>query len=242
MEISNKEIFPGIWRFTETINKDEGITVYYYLVAGSERALLIDTGLAQKDFSELLQGVTSLPCILVNTHTHPDHTGGNKNFEEIYAHPAAQAAEEKLGLKLNPVTEGYVFDLGGRTVEVIEVPGHTKDSICLLVPDLRILFVGDTLHEQRPLFMLDEFCDLDEYIRTMDKVIGISNRFDTILPGHGTEMVSVQAAIDLKDLVEMSRKEETPYKIIEVKAFEPGAPNEQMRQYTYKNVAINRDL
>ena len=45
--------------------------------------------------------------------------------------------------KLLPVTEGYKFELGGRSVEVIETPGHTYGSICLLDPISKILFSGD---------------------------------------------------------------------------------------------------
>ena len=44
---------------------------------------------------------------------------------------------------LIPMTEGHVFHLGGRDIEVIHTPGHTKGEVVLLDPKERILFSGD---------------------------------------------------------------------------------------------------
>jgi glyoxylase-like metal-dependent hydrolase (beta-lactamase superfamily II) len=55
-----------------------------YLVVGSERALLIDTGWGVGDLSALLASLTSLPLTAVNTHGHPDHVGGNGQFPRVH--------------------------------------------------------------------------------------------------------------------------------------------------------------
>jgi len=56
-----------------------------YLVIGSERAALIDTGDNLGDIRKLVTGLTSLPVLVINTHSHIDHIGGNYLFNEVWA-------------------------------------------------------------------------------------------------------------------------------------------------------------
>jgi glyoxylase-like metal-dependent hydrolase (beta-lactamase superfamily II) len=59
-----------------------------YLAVGDEKALLVDTGMGVGDLAAQVRSLTPLPVIVVNTHGHPDHAGGNGGFEEAYLHPA----------------------------------------------------------------------------------------------------------------------------------------------------------
>jgi len=86
-------------------------------------------------------------------------------------------AETDVVLKENDIVGGYT---------VVHVPGHTPGSICLMSPDRKVLFVGDTLRYQNgkmegppPQFTLD----LVEAIRSIGKIAGL--KFDTMLSGHG---------------------------------------------------------
>jgi len=58
--------------------------VISYLIVGSDRALLFDTGLGIGDMRGLVSELTSLETIVLNSHTHYDHVGGNHQFPEIY--------------------------------------------------------------------------------------------------------------------------------------------------------------
>lgn len=60
----------GFWR----IGSNEG--VFCYLIEGSEKAMLIDTGYGLGDLRSAVEKVTGLPLIIVNTHGHCDHIGG----------------------------------------------------------------------------------------------------------------------------------------------------------------------
>src|ERR1700742_1412222 len=55
-----------------------------YLIVGEKRALLFDTGMGISDVKEVLQHLTKLPIIVLNSHTHDDHVGGNWEFDTIY--------------------------------------------------------------------------------------------------------------------------------------------------------------
>lgn len=57
-----------------------------YLLIGSDRALLIDTGLGIGDISGLVRELTDKPIAAVATHVHWDHIGGHRFFPEFYAH------------------------------------------------------------------------------------------------------------------------------------------------------------
>lgn len=78
--------------FNYTVNKVSD-TVYcisdvwsdlMYLVVGSKKALLIDTGFGLCDLNELIKEITPLPVTVVLTHGHPDHAMGAYQFEEVY--------------------------------------------------------------------------------------------------------------------------------------------------------------
>lgn len=73
-----------------------------FLVAGTERAVLIDTGLGLANVAAAAAALTSRPVLAVNTHGHSDHRGGNWRFAEVAAHPLAAAALTQ------PVDGGYL--------------------------------------------------------------------------------------------------------------------------------------
>lgn len=62
---------------------DENVS---YLVIGSQRAALIDTGDNLADIRELVMKLTNLPIFVINTHRHADHIGGNYLFDEVWAY------------------------------------------------------------------------------------------------------------------------------------------------------------
>lgn len=61
--------------------------VFCYLIVGTEKAMLIDTGYCYGNLKGAVRSVTDKPLIIINTHGHCDHTGGNAQFEEpCYIH------------------------------------------------------------------------------------------------------------------------------------------------------------
>lgn len=59
-----------------------------YLVCGTKRAILIDTGLGIANIREVVTSLTSLPILVVTTHAHWDHIGGHSYFDTIAIHEA----------------------------------------------------------------------------------------------------------------------------------------------------------
>jgi glyoxylase-like metal-dependent hydrolase (beta-lactamase superfamily II) len=72
---------PGVLAIYEPQQSEEVIS---YLILGKKRALLFDTGMGISDMKKLVQGLTTLPVSVLNSHTHNDHVGDNWQFDDIY--------------------------------------------------------------------------------------------------------------------------------------------------------------
>ena len=72
----------GVFALYEPHQAQEVIS---WLVLGEERALLFDTGMGLAPIRPVVEELTRLPVVVVNSHTHYDHMGGNAEFEEVLA-------------------------------------------------------------------------------------------------------------------------------------------------------------
>ncbi len=160
--------------------------VRFFLLAGTERALLIDSGMTLENARELAEGLTDKPLMLLNTHGDPDHIAGNAAFPSFYMHPAEEENYRAAGGAgdILPVREGDVLELGGRALEVIELPGHTPGSIALLDRSRRTLISGDSVQNGR-IFMFGPGRDLRQYLSSIRALQRRCGEFDTIWAAHG---------------------------------------------------------
>ncbi len=78
------QIRKGIWEI------DEFDAASIFLIVGSEKAMLIDTGMGIGDLRGAVEMITDKPLIVVHSHGHVDHTGNSRQFEEVWLHPADQ--------------------------------------------------------------------------------------------------------------------------------------------------------
>ena len=72
---------PGVFAIYEPHQAEETIG---YLIVGQKRALLFDTGMGIGDIKKITAELTKLPIIVLNSHTHDDHVGGNWEFDTVY--------------------------------------------------------------------------------------------------------------------------------------------------------------
>ena len=83
------------------------------------------------------------------------------------------------------IEEGYTFDLGGITAEVVELPGHTPGSIGLLVKEKGIFFASDGINANVWLF-LPESQKLSVYLQSLKKAQALE--FDYLVTGHSVKL------------------------------------------------------
>ena len=90
---------------------------------------------------------------VVDTHVHADHYSGGRKLAAIAGAPYCLHESNRGNVQYDflPLADGQVLDVGNVKVKVLHTPGHTPDSICLLVTDLRrgeapwFVVTGDTL-------------------------------------------------------------------------------------------------
>lgn len=195
---------------TSVVNLGDGVyaleqgMVRSFLILGTEKALLLDTGAEELDLKALVASITSLPVILVNTHGDGDHTACNAQFPQTLAHPdefpVLLRFRPELEGTLAPVSEGDTFRLGGRNLTVIDAPGHTPGSICLLDKESRILFSGDTI-SYGPVFLFGDHRNITKYRETLEKLQALPG-YDIVYPCHNTCPVSPDIIPDLMAVVD----------------------------------------
>jgi glyoxylase-like metal-dependent hydrolase (beta-lactamase superfamily II) len=72
---------PAVFAIYEPHQFEETIS---YLIVGENRALLFDTGMGISDIRKVTAELTRLPIVVLNSHTHNDHVGGNWQFDTVY--------------------------------------------------------------------------------------------------------------------------------------------------------------
>jgi hydroxyacylglutathione hydrolase len=153
---------------------------FMYLLLGSQKALLIDSG----DVADATQmplaktvlallpgnGEAKLPLLVVHTHRHLDHRAGDGQFVQT-------KNVQVVGYDLESVKRFYGFndwpnglahiDLGNRVVDVIPTPGHNETHIAFYDRNTAVLFSGDFLMPGR-LLIDDTAADIASAKRIAD--------------------------------------------------------------------------
>jgi glyoxylase-like metal-dependent hydrolase (beta-lactamase superfamily II) len=167
---------------------------FMYLLIGSTKALLIDTGdvadpsrmpLA-KTVMHLLPGEESarVPLLVVHTHRHLDHRAGDGQFAQL-------SGVQVIGFDIESVRRYYNFkhwpnglaqmNLGDRTVDVIPTPGHNETEVSFYDRTTGLFFSGDFLLPAR--LLVD---DANVYLASAERVASFvrDRPISFVLGGH----------------------------------------------------------
>jgi len=88
------KVAPGTFAIYEPHQSEEVIS---YLIVGTKQALLFDTGMGIADIKKIVSRLTSRPVVVLNSHTHDDHVGGNWQFNSIFGMDTAFTRENAKG-------------------------------------------------------------------------------------------------------------------------------------------------
>lgn len=134
---------------------------------------------------------------VIDTHVHADHLSGGRRLAEMAGAPYClhEAAREFVRFDFEPLRHGQSIEVGNVRVEVLHTPGHTPDSVCLLITDRRrgdapwFVLTGDTLFVGavgRPdLAGRERECEMagQLYDSVHDKLLSLPDAIE-IYPGH----------------------------------------------------------
>lgn len=174
------QIDENTWRF------EDGF-VRFFLLAGEDKAVMIDSGVNCPNAADLAKELTDKPVFLLNTHGDGDHTSGTSCFSEIYLHPAdftgCEVNTRYPGVRLVELSDGEILDLGNRPLKIIHIPGHTKGSVAILDVNKRALFAGDSVQKGH-IYMFGAKREPDKYRASLEKLIAVESEYDCIYASH----------------------------------------------------------
>lgn len=176
-----------IVRIDESTWRIENEFVRFFLLTGSEKALLIDSGFNCENAKSMVEELTNLPIILLNTHGDGDHVSGTGAFSEVYMsendYYGCGLDERFPETKLIKVAEGDIIDLGNRHIKIYDIPGHTRGSIAILDVEKRRIFTGDSVQKGH-IYMFGDKRVPNEYGKSLEKIISLKAEFDSIIASH----------------------------------------------------------
>lgn len=227
-------VFPVRLGFVLKISEDVSVDrfVYSYLLRGDE-ICVVDTGVVGSEggLVDALAGWGKAPSdvdLVVNSHEHPDHVGGNAFWQRAakprfacHVDAARWIGDLDLQYRERPIHSFYTLagtestqitdklqdgdelDLGdGVTLQVIHTPGHSPGSTALYCPQEGALITGDTIPPTGGLPLYENVSQLRESLRRMAALPGVDKMYlsHTDEPFTGGEIGGkLQAGLDYLD-------------------------------------------
>ena len=139
--------------FKQLPTKDASLS-YLFGCIGHGEAIAVDVVAGDEGwFADQAKSLGVTISYVVDTHLHADHYSGGRTLAAQFGAPYClhEAASEAARFPFMPLSDGLELDVGNVRVEVLHTPGHTPESMCLLVKDLRrgdapwFVVTGDTL-------------------------------------------------------------------------------------------------
>jgi hydroxyacylglutathione hydrolase len=166
--------------FKQVIQRGDNFS---YIIADdtTKEAAVVDPSFNADAIIRILRDQNLNVRYVINTHHHSDHTASNEDFRSKFG---AKVVAHKLAHvnKDISVVDGEVIRVGEIVIKVIHTPGHTQDSICLLVDDKLLtgdaLFVGECGRTDLPGGSAE-----DMYHSLFDKLMRLNDNIK-VYPGH----------------------------------------------------------
>ena len=115
-----------------------------FLLCGTEKAILIDTGLGVANIKKVVENLTTLPVTVVTTHVHWDHIGGHKYFSNIAVHEAEQEWLSSFPIPLQVVKSNLpVSPVTFRKTSYLTITRFTR-ALLILCFEMGIYLIWET--------------------------------------------------------------------------------------------------
>lgn len=170
---------------------------FLYLLFGQEKVLMVDTGASanppiplQRTVERIIdgwlaaQGQASIQLVVAHSHAHGDHVAGDGQFsgkpDTTVVGTSVNSVKAFFGITTWP-TQIVSYDLGGRTLDVIPIPGHETAHIAFYDRDTKLLLTGDTLYPGR-LYI----SDFPTYLQSVQRLVDFTavNQVSYVLGAH----------------------------------------------------------
>lgn len=192
-----KKLRDRIYEFTED---GPEMNVDAYLVIGEKKAIMLDGLMKAEGVYKAVANLTDLPMEMIVLHGHPDHAGnGTKEFLEagcpVHMQKEDMALLPEFGFDYQETAftwmkDGELFDLGGITLQVISLPGHTPGSCVLYCKEENVIFSSDSFGSGDIWMWLAHSTTLCQYKENLTPVLSFVREHSNVViyPGHAAQV------------------------------------------------------
>ena len=179
-----------------------------YLIIGETRAIMFDAGSGERpprsqSMRDVAERYTSKPITLILSHFHYDHIHDAASFDDVilidrpeirsgvtdrsYQITRWESLETERILKnIHLVADGEVIDLGGRRLTVLNLPGHTTESIVLFDTERNQVFAGDFVYRHLGgIIAFAPGADLTAYKQSSVRLLQLTTAGTQFFGAHG---------------------------------------------------------
>ena len=228
---ANAQNFSDVEMIVHPVNKNvsyiEGRGGNIGVIYGEDGILLIDDQYAPltEKIIEAIGNFSSEPIrFIINTHMHPDHTGGNENFGKrgalIVGHENVRSQMKVAGYDQTPpfvtFSKDVNFHINDENIHVFKVPNaHTNNDSFIKFTNANVIHTGDVFRsESYPYIDANNGGSFLGTIEVYELLISLCDENTKIIPGHGkqTTVETVKLAIEMlqeiKSRIQLMIKEE----------------------------------
>ena len=206
----------------------DGTNTWVLREPGARRSVVIDPGpLDETHLSAVAEAAGDVAAVLL-THGHADHSEGARTFAER-AGCGVRALDPTHRLGSEGLDDGDVVEVDGLEIRVVGTPGHTSDSLSVLLPADGALLTGDTVLGRGTTVVAHPDGKLGAYLDSLARLHALASAREArwVWPGHGPVIEDALAALDhylahRRDRLEQVREalrelgpEATPREVVE---------------------------
>jgi glyoxylase-like metal-dependent hydrolase (beta-lactamase superfamily II) len=164
----------------------DGTNTWVLRPPGAPRAVVVDPGPDDAGHLAAVQAAADVPIVAVLlTHGHPDHAESARRAGEAWGAPV-RALDPAHRLGGEGLVDGDVVDVGDWSVRVVGTPGHSADSVSLVVDHDASLLTGDTVLGRGTSLVAWPDGRLADYLASLERLQEVAAQgVARILPGHG---------------------------------------------------------
>jgi glyoxylase-like metal-dependent hydrolase (beta-lactamase superfamily II) len=172
----------------------EGTNSWVLSAEAGEHCVVVDPGPADEPHLGRLAEQGDIRLILL-THHHLDHAEGASRLRSMTGAPIA-AADPSLCVDSEPLRPGTT-DAAGIELMVLQTPGHSSDSVCLLLSADHALLTGDTILGRGTTVVAHPDGRLNDYLDSLRRLRAlVAEAVDVVLPGHGPVVQNPSLTLD----------------------------------------------
>ncbi len=181
----------------------DGTNTWVLREPGATTSVVVDPGPDDAAHLAAVLEAAGRVGLVLYTHHHLDHTEAIDAFAELTGAPSRAVSEQFCrpgadGAAVAPLVDGEVVDVDGLRLEVVLVPGHTKDSVAFRLLDEPVLLTGDTVLGRGTTVIAHPDGVLGPYLDSIARLRELADEglAQRILPGHGPVVEQALAVLD----------------------------------------------